>query len=157
MLAHFSITAAQAQASKQPFVAPFPPGIAAAKTVFLSNAGIAPDLRNVIESSSNTAAPFSQLYAGFQTWGRYRLVGSPADADLVFEFSFSDPATTCSNEKTCTTAVMELAIYDAKTHFRLWTFEEAVDNALLTSNFVKNIGQTVATLISEVKLAAMPQ
>jgi hypothetical protein len=147
----------RAQAGAPPFVAPVPPQLYSDKFVFLSNAGVAPDLRDRIDSAGpSQSAPFSQLYAALQNSKRLRLTSSPAEAELVFEFSFTDPATTCGNEKTCPTAIMELAIYDVKTHFRLWTFIEPVDGALLTSNFMKNISQTIATLVAEVITVTTP-
>ena len=147
----------RAQSNAQPFVAPVSPQLYNDKFVFLSNAGLAPDLRDRIDSAAtNTSSPFNQLYAALQNSKRFHLTSTPADAELVFEFSFTDPATTCYNQKTCTTAIMELAIYDVKTHFRLWTFIEPVDGALLTSNFVKNISQTIATLVNDVNTITTP-
>jgi hypothetical protein len=155
-------TAAHAQntkrASNDPFVAPFPPAIAAGKTVFLSNAGAAPDpVERMMSSGKPMALPFSQFYSAVQSWGRYQIVDSPAAADLVFEFSLTNTVATCSDPQNCQVALVEVVIYDAKTHFRLWTFEEPVFTAMLTSNFIKNFNQAMTQLMADLKTAASPQ
>jgi hypothetical protein len=67
--------------------APRPAQIVAAKKVFISNAGVGTDMT------------YDQFYAAIKGWGRYELVASPADADLVFEISFSSQITGVSGTK----------------------------------------------------------
>src|ERR1700722_3630283 len=68
-------------ADAEPFVAPFPPAIAAGKTVFLSNAGLSPDPRDrILSSGKPVTLPFSPFYLDMQSWGRYQLVDSPSAA-----------------------------------------------------------------------------
>jgi hypothetical protein len=144
-------TTSRAQNAAQPFVAPVPPQLVDSTIVFLSNGGVSPDLRDRITSAGpNANTPYNQLYDALQNSKRFRLASTPGAAELVFELSFTDPATTCGNDKTCTAMQMELVIYDVKTHFRLWTFIEPVDSALLNSNFVKNLNATVAALVADV-------
>ena len=71
--------------------------------------------------------PYDQFYVAMQRWGRYELVGAPADADLVLQLRFSAPLSSCETYQ----PQLTLAILDTKTHFRLWTFTEAVKDALL--------------------------
>lgn len=148
----------QAQQNAQPFVAPIPPQIVSAKTVFLSNAGLAPDPRDRILASGKTVIlRFSQFYSAMQTWGRYQIVDSPSAADLVFEFSLTSPLSFCSDPQNCQAALVEVVIYDAKTHFRLWSFDEPVFKAMLNSNYTKNVNQAMTELMADLKTAAPPQ
>ena len=64
-----------------------------------------------------------------KNWGRYELVGSPSDADLVFEISFAAPMVG-ADKLTTFAPNLRLEILDAKTHFLLWTIIEPVDGAL---------------------------
>ena len=148
----------QAQQNAQPFVAPIPPQIVSAKTVFLSNAGLAPDPRDRILASGKTVTlPFSQFYSAMQTWGRYQIVDSPSAADLVFEFSLTSNYSWCTDPQNCQAALVEVVIYDAKTHFRLWTFDEPIFKAMLNSNFTKNINQAMSEMMADLKSAAPNQ
>ena len=56
-------------------LAPLPAVIVGAKKVFLSNGG-----------GSNLA--FDAFYAAMRDWGRYEIVGSPADSDLIIELAY---------------------------------------------------------------------
>jgi hypothetical protein len=76
---------AAAQVAAQP--APPPSQIAAAHTVFLTNAG---DDANF---PINSAASFNAVYAALEAWGHYRLVSSPDQADLVFQLHGVAPIT----------------------------------------------------------------
>jgi hypothetical protein len=62
----------------QVVAAPVPIQILTGKKLFVSN-GIStatPDVPNL---------PYNEFYADMKAWGRYELVATPADADLVFE------------------------------------------------------------------------
>jgi hypothetical protein len=56
-------------------IAPLPSVVASAKTIFLSNGG-----------ESNLA--FDAFYAAMKEWGRYEIVGSPDDANLIVELAY---------------------------------------------------------------------
>jgi hypothetical protein len=162
IIALVGAAAARAQNAKQtaaaPFDAPFPPAIAAGKTVFLSNAGLSPDPRDRILSSGKAVTlPFSQFYQSMQSWARYQLVDSPSAADLVFEFSLTSNYSWCTDPQNCQAALVEVVIYDAKTHFRLWTFDEPIFKAMLNSNFTKNINQAMSEMMADLKSAAPNQ
>jgi hypothetical protein len=80
-----------AEQSKGLAPAPAPPQIAAAQKVFISNAG-GSSLDAVIDETifnGGPDRPYNQFYAARKSWGRYDLVSSPADADLVLEISWS--------------------------------------------------------------------
>ncbi|MGC2793613.1 MAG: hypothetical protein WA899_16430, partial [Candidatus Sulfotelmatobacter sp.] len=85
------IQAVSAQQSKETAPAPVPAQIAAAQKVFISNAGGA-SLETVIDETvfnGGPDRPYNQFYAAMKSWGRYEVVSTPADADLVFEISWA--------------------------------------------------------------------
>lgn len=87
--------------------APPPAQIADAKKVFISNGGV--ELGWI---SGGDNRPYNQFYAAMKDWGRYELVGAPADADLIL------------NIRVKSGQQLRLVILDPKTHVVLWTFNE---------------------------------
>jgi hypothetical protein len=69
--------------SEQATVAPVPPAIGAAKTVFVSNAGT--------ESNSISGRAYTVFYRGLAQWDHYQIVPGPASADLVLKLIYSAP------------------------------------------------------------------
>lgn len=141
-----SVPALKAQQTNTTPAAPVPAQILTAKKVFISNAG------NLM---GEPYQPYDQFYAAMKSWGRYELVAAPADADLVFEIRFTALALE-DNKEFAILPQLELAIMDVKTHFRLWTFTEDVENARLESNREKNFNQAMVKLVEEVKKLATP-
>src|SRR5258708_6601732 len=72
-------------AQKASEVAPIPSQITSARKVFISNT-VGDDLRN-----NDPAEVYNAFHAANKGWGRYELVSTPAEADLVFEISFREP------------------------------------------------------------------
>lgn len=85
-----------------------------------------------------------------KNWGRYELVGSPADADLVFEISFAAPLVAADKLSTFA-PYLRLEILDAKTHFLLWTIVEPVEGAYRKATWGKNFNTGVTNLVSDLK------
>ena len=77
-------TAAQVARAQQttPTAAPVPPQITEARSVFLSNAGADSFFLNY---SGGQDRAYNDLYAAMKDWGRYKIVSSPAKADLILE------------------------------------------------------------------------
>jgi len=96
--------------------APVPTQIASAKKVFISNMGT--DTVPAVFRMENK--PYNEFYAAVKAWGRYQLVDSPADADLVYEIGFSAPIVQ-EGVPTYYSLQFNLSIVDVRTHFRLWT------------------------------------
>ena len=83
-------------------------------------------------------------------------MASPADADLVFEIRFSAPIADFGN-----TVMYEpqlgLPVFDARTHFVLWTLTEPVQGAFRKVTWEKKVHQGVESLLAEIKrLAGTP-
>ena len=103
-------------------VAPLPAVIVNATKIFLSNGG-----------GSNFA--YDAFYAKMREWGKFEIVGSPEEADLIVELSFrvDDRGTrvwSSTNTYNNTTQVhsaqivdpqLILTIYDAKTKNSVWS------------------------------------
>ena len=116
-----SVFASQKEQESVP-PAPIPEQILSAQTAFISYTGINSHL---IESyiADHTGRPnglYDEFYAAIKSWGRYNLVSSPADADLVFEISLTREAPTVEDPD------LELKILEPKTHVILWSFLERV-------------------------------
>jgi hypothetical protein len=101
--------------------APIPPQILNGKKAFISNAGIDSYLfaRYIADHSGSPDGLYDQFYASMKTWGKYDLVATPAESDLVFEISLNrqfgqdDPQ-------------FSLRILDTQTRIVLWTFVQQV-------------------------------
>jgi hypothetical protein len=112
-----SLPALQAQATKP---APLPSQILTAKKVFISNAGGLLDLKIV---SGDRRRDYNQFYAAIQAWGRYELVASPADADLVLQISIIYIPREMGTEVVPFPS-FRLALIDPKTNIALWVLDE---------------------------------
>jgi hypothetical protein len=137
---------ASAQASVPP--APVPPQITTAKTVFVANGGADSNMSNLWKDLGGRDIAYNQFYAGMKTWGRYQLVPSPEQADLVLEIRFRY-ALGPSME-------LQLTIMDAKTHFTLWRVAEYVQNAARQATLRKNFATTIAALVNDMKSLTPP-
>ncbi len=136
-----AIGAFAAPSANDPPAAPIPAPIFTAKKVFISN--------NSGEFAVPEGTPevtYDEFYAAMQNWGRYELVSSPADADLVFEISYEfDPV-----------PYLRLLILDKKTHFLLWPLSEQVKPWALAATGRKNFDQAMANLVDALKKMATP-
>ena len=148
--------------SKNTPLAPVPPQILTAKTVFISNAGM--DVNPAGTSSEYDGGAnrfYNEFYAAMKSWGRFAPVPGPADADLVFEIRFTDPTGPVNSEGGKQGAPgaqkFRLVILDPKTHINLWALTEFVDAAILQGNRNKNFDKAMDALVSDAKiLAAQP-
>lgn len=143
------------QQSKGAPAAPVPPQIAAAQKVFVSNAG-GESFESVIDETvfnGGPDRPYNQFYAALKNWGRYPLVSSPADADLVFEVSW---VLTDTGLKLPVLGQLRLLVIDPRTHVTLWNFTEYVRGAMLLGNRDKNFDQAMTIIVNRLKLLANP-
>ena len=95
-----------------------------------------------------------------KSWGRYELVGSPAEADLVIEIRLtllqsrrSEPLGEQNPEYD---SQFHLAIRDVKTHETLWGLTEHAQTAILQGNRDKNFEQALTAILSELRKIAGP-
>jgi len=152
------------QKSTDVLPAPLPVQITRGKTVFISNAG---GDTNYLYSGGPDRL-YNQFYAAIQGWGRYLLVASPGEADLVLAISFSNqfvgdkdprgngPSSPLAG-RSLTDPQIRLTVLDPGTRVTLWTFTEHVQVAALQGNRDKNFDQALAALVNDVRNAAGQQ
>ena len=142
--------------------APVPAPIFNAQKVFIANAGTDAFSSQVLkELGASGADPYNNLYAAVKSWGKYQLVSSPADAELVFEIRVTAVLTeACGRtnwdfEHALTAGTpqlqTELTIRDARTQSLLWSVAEPVHPANLKGTWRKNIAEANSALADDLK------
>jgi hypothetical protein len=141
---------ASGQEPSAPQTAPVPPGLLHAKKIFISNAGADSGLFPHPFSGDPDRA-FYQFYADVLSWGRYQLVSSPADADLVFELQLSAPSGPSNADKSKGASdplpMFRLVIYDRPTHYALWALTESIAPAEKQKTHDHNFDEALASLV----------
>jgi hypothetical protein len=125
--------------------APVPAQVITGKKVFISNAGYDSIALAVFKREGEPDKPYNQFYAAMKSWGRYELVDSPSEADLVFEIRFN------SNFFAGGIPELDLAILDVKTHFSLWSITAPVEGAIRKVTWKKNFSQGITNLMDDLK------
>jgi hypothetical protein len=123
--------------------APLPSQVLAARKVFVSNG----------ESTIATGVPnlvYDEFYAGLKNWGKYELVSTPAEADVVFELRFVFPTSAPVDQE------LRLQILDPRTHIILWPLMEHVKTANRDSTARRNFDDAMGALINDVKKLVTP-
>lgn len=130
--------------------APVPAQIFTSKNVFISNGGLDGIAFQTFRKLGDVDQPYNAFYAAVKEWGKYNLVSSPSEADLVFEIRFNAPF---NGDDRVTTYVPQfnLTIYDAKTRFVLWTMLAPVQAAFRRETFIRNVNQGIGTLVTNLK------
>lgn len=148
--------------------APLPSAIANAKTVFLSNGG------------GNSLA-YDAFYNAVKTWGRFEVVGSPDDAQLIVELAYrvedggtrtwtttNGTATSYGNTTNYSGGTqvhsvrvpdpqLVLTIYDAKSKMSLWSTVDHRRLARLEKNREKETVNSAERIVEELKDRIGPQ
>jgi hypothetical protein len=143
--------------TKQDEQAPLPTQIVSAKRVFIANGGgDDPGMPDPLFSGGGDRA-YNQFYSAMKSSGRYELVGSPAEADLLFEIRFTvvpdrRPAGFWGSNGTADAddALFRLEIREPKTTALLWAFNEHMEWALLKSNRNRNFDQALGRITADV-------
>ena len=141
--------------TKQIPPAPIPAQISTAKRVFIANGGgDDPGIDDPL-FSGGVDRSYNQFYAAMKSAGRYELVGSPAEADLLFEIRFAVETSTTKVFKGDTIGPsldpqFRMEIRDPKTNTLLWAFTEHVQWAILQGNRNRNFDQASARIVADV-------
>jgi hypothetical protein len=104
---------------------------------------------------------FDVFYSEVKNWAKYRIVGSPDEADLIFELSYSSRSVATrvwSTTDTYTGATqvhsrrlmdprVTFTVYDRKTRFSLWSAQESRDTAFRRKNRQKNLTNTLHEMV----------
>ncbi len=135
--------------------APVPAQIVAAHKVFIANAGADIAALAIFKRAGEPDQAYDRFYSAMQAWGRYELVSSPGEADLVLEVRFSAPM-----YYNGTLATYEpqfgVRILDAKTHFLLWSLAEPVQGAFREATWLKNFAHGLDALMDDLKKLSAP-
>jgi len=141
---------ATAQQTPPLATAPVPPHLLSAKTVFISNAGADSGLFPHPFTGDPDRA-YNAFYAGVVSWGRYQLVASPDQADLVFELQLMAPSGPSNADKSKGASdplpMVRLVIYDRPTHYVLWALTESIAPADRQKTHDHNFDEAVANLV----------
>jgi len=140
--------------------APIPAQILAAKKVFVANGG---GDKSAYEAATYSGGPdraYNEFYSIMKAWGRYELVASPGEADLVFEIRFTvfqpEHPRGLKEDDPGTDAQLRFVIRDAKSREKLWGLTAHARAAVLQSNRDKNFEEALAAVIVEAKRIAGP-
>ena len=153
-------TAAFAQMPAYDQAGPVPPAIAAAKNIFVSNAGADSGLFPE-PFTGDPDRPYTEFYAALKATGAFTLVADPAHADLVLELRLFAPYRPTIADKQNGTAdprpMFRLVVYDAKTHYILWTVTSSIELAYLQKTHDKNFDTALAQVLNQfLQIAGKP-
>lgn len=150
-----------AQQPKQTPPAALPAQLLTAKKVFVGNGGgealwAGNPVTGWPAFNGGPDRAYNQFYAAMKAWGRYELVGTPADADLVFEIRYlvqvdPGPGTNKGSMGPSYDPQLRLAIRDPKTQSLLWALGRHIEGAMRQENREKNFDLAVAAIVSQVQ------
>ena len=132
--------------------APVPSQIQQAQTIFLTNSASDPNF------PIDETKAYNDIYAALQTWGRYKLVNSPEQADLVFQLKGIAPITDVSGNRggvyTVTSPAFQLTILDPKSNIALWTITSPVNVTGKNEVLARWVSNSETNLVSRVKVVS---
>jgi hypothetical protein len=135
--------------------APVPSQIAAAHKIFIANAGADTASQEIFKRAGEPDQAYDRFYSAMQAWGRYEIVPSPGEADLVLEIRFTAPM-----YYNGTLAIYEpqfgVRILDTKTHFLLWSLAEPVEGAFRKATWLKNFDHGLDAVVDDLKKISAP-
>ncbi len=141
--------------------APVPAPITTAKKVFIANA----PGENLPASLGGPERTYNEFYAAMKSWGRYELVAAPADADVIFELSFSNSlagvgGTSSMGCSSSTDQTVRLVILDNKMRVPLWWFAEQIKQEKLFGRRPEALNRSfvsaIAALVDDTKKLVGP-
>ncbi len=146
------LAAAPSLRAQSPISAPLPSQIATSTHVFLSYAAGA--------NAATADQLYSGVYLGLQTWGKYQLVATPVEADLIFEIQYPHLLSNCSVSQGtggCLESYsLNIQILDRATHTVLWTVSEPNKGGRNKTNQDKSTAAMIAATIADLKAIASP-
>jgi hypothetical protein len=158
LMAGMEVCSAQKPKKEEIPVAPIPVQILNAKKVFIANGGGDQSSFDTPQYSGGPDRLYNEFYAAMKSWGRYELVATPAEADLVFEVRLTLiqllRADDYKTNQPAYDSQFRLAIRDIQTHETLWGLTEHAQSALLQSNRDKNFERALDGIVAELKRIA---
>jgi hypothetical protein len=146
---------AMPQAAQTPPIAGPPSQIPTAHAIFLTNS--TSDANFPLDPTKS----FNDLYAALKAWNYYKLVGSPAEADLIFQLRETAPITNVSgyhgNVSSYASPAFQLDVIDPRTSISLWTITSPVNVAGKKQVLARWTAIAETNLVSRIKtLAGQP-
>jgi hypothetical protein len=135
-----------------PPAGPVPAQILAAKKVFIANAGGDEMAEGDPIFSGGPDRAYNQFYAAMKTWGRFEIVASPADADLLLEIR-QEVQTVDLGGKAGSSEIplFGLIIRDPRTNTQLWGFHVHSKFGVGQGNSDRNFDQAMDRLVSDLR------
>jgi hypothetical protein len=139
---------------KKPAFVPPSARLAAAKSALVKNAG-------------GSEIPYNVISSGLEGWGRFTLVDSVSQADIIVEVSSPEEEggvsmssrtrtgaagrreESTSTSRNLSSGPIKLVVYDAKTHLPLWTASEQPKSAMRQKTREDNLVQAASTLMTK--------
>ncbi|MGH9600424.1 MAG: hypothetical protein ACRD27_11215 [Terracidiphilus sp.] len=131
---------------------PIPPALHTANKIFVSNGGSDSGLfPHPFTGDANR--PYSQFYASLKATKLFDLVSDPAQADLILEIKLAAPNGPSNPNKAEGASdplpMFLLTIYDAKSHYVLWTLTRDIDPANLQKTHDRNFDLALAGILTD--------
>ena len=126
---------------------PLPKTMADARTAFL---GLGSSTLSGIKLRGILGATYAGMYRALTARGLYRLLSTPADAELVMEVSFAMIDQHVGGDQ----LLLSLAVYDRATRAVLWTFVEPVQGAFREASFFHHIETAAKTIADDLASVA---
>jgi len=138
--------AAQTPQPAETSAAPVPAQFINAKRAFIAN-GAGDNNPDVTKSTNGPNGIYNQFYADVKTLGRYELVSSLSEADIVFEITVDY---TVFN-RTVPYPQFRIEVRDPKTNVLLWTFTEPMTGNVFSKSGSKYVAQSISRLTDDLK------
>lgn len=146
---------AEAQKSNPAPTAPVPAQILSARKVFIANGGGDESRFDTPQYSGGPDRLYNEFYAAMKSWGRYQLVPTPAEADLIVEIRLTVIQVTrmqgLTGNDVAYDSQFHLIVRDLQTHTTLWGLTEHAQSAILQSNRDKNFEQALFGIMFELR------
>ena len=155
----FALTTADAQPQQLVTATPLPnllEKITSAKTIFLQNGGTDSGYASDMIGGAN--GPYNSLTASLQAWGRFQLVTSPTQADLIFnirgaqDYPDSGQTDKNGNEIYYRRDLFYLTVTDPATNSQLWSVTMPAGWAGTLKGGQTAYARSVVNLTSQIKL-----
>jgi len=152
------VTSAFAAVKPSPVpAAPIPAQILAAKKIFIANAGGDEMAEDDPIFSGGPDRAYNQFYAAMKNWGRFEIVGSPANADLLLEIRQEVQTVSLGGKVGASdTPLFQLIIRDPKSNALLWGFHVHAKFGLGQGNSDINFDQAMDRLVGDLRAVVSP-
>jgi hypothetical protein len=153
----FMTSATMAAVKPTPAPAPIPSQIVAAKKIFIANAGGDEMAEDDPIFSGGPDRAYNQFYAAIKGWGRFEVVGSPREADLLLEIRQEVQTVSLGGKAGASdTPLFRLIIRDPKTNTLLWGFHVHSTFGVGQGNSDRNFDEAVDRLVSDLRGLVSP-